>query len=161
MVEPAERHQCATLGLAGVVSERLDELEILARPGAGNFEEHASNFTATHLLQNMDLKVHNVPLHDFFKPPPENPHGYVAKRSKNDFFGGELSNLGALCFPLGHQRRVRLPGMVERLLRREAQDLHDPALRPCLRPSVVCLYFIAALSQANDVFIKLATCRPW
>ena len=35
-----------------------------------------------------------VPPHDFGEKHPENPHGYVPKRSKNDFFWGELSNSG-------------------------------------------------------------------
>ena len=37
-----------------------------------------------------------VPPHDFGEKHPENPHGYVPKRSKNDFFWGELSNSGGL-----------------------------------------------------------------
>ena len=37
-----------------------------------------------------------VPPHDFGEKHPANPHGYVPKRSKNDFFWGELSNSGGL-----------------------------------------------------------------
>ena len=36
-----------------------------------------------------------MPPHDFGEKHPANPHDYVPKRSKNDFFWGELSNSGA------------------------------------------------------------------
>ncbi len=35
-----------------------------------------------------------MPPHDFGEKHPANPHDYVPKRSKNDFFWGELSNSG-------------------------------------------------------------------
>jgi len=45
-------------------------------------------------LSNILLKTQNVPLHDFCKKSPANPHGYVGDRSKIDFFSSELSNSG-------------------------------------------------------------------
>ena len=45
LIEPAERDQRAMLGLAGVITKRLDKLQILARTGAGDLKEHASTLT--------------------------------------------------------------------------------------------------------------------
>ena len=55
-----------------------------------------------------------VPPHNFGEKHPANPHGYVPKRSKNDFFWGELSNSGDQHIPSGTEAtasiKVRIYG---------------------------------------------------
>ena len=82
------------LGLTGIVPKGFDQLQVLARAGAGDLEEHASTLTALHRLSNITTKVNNVPLQDFLQKHPENPHGYVAETAKIAVFGPQLSNSG-------------------------------------------------------------------
>ena len=107
LIESAQRDQRAVLGLAGVIAKRLDKLEILARTGACDLEEHASTLTPQTRIPNMARNLNNVPLHDFYENHPANPHGYVATTSKIGVFGGELSNSG-----VQHYARCE-PGNVE------------------------------------------------
>src|SRR6185369_17209076 len=70
LVQAAERDQGAMLGLAGVVTEGFNKLEILAWAGAGDLEEHASTLPAVHRLSNIAIKTTGVPLHGFFEKSP-------------------------------------------------------------------------------------------
>ncbi len=96
LIESPERDQRAMLGLSSVIAKRLYELQIFARTGAGDLEEHASTLSGSQRLSNMARSLHDVPLHDFLRKHPSNPHGYVAKRSKIGVLGRELSNSGGL-----------------------------------------------------------------
>jgi hypothetical protein len=58
-------------GLAGIVTEGFDELEILARTGAGDLEEHASTLPAIYRFSNKAKKRCDVPLHAFLEYRPE------------------------------------------------------------------------------------------
>ena len=81
-------------GFPGIVSIRLDELEIFSGAGASYFYKHASTLPAVRLSSNNDYYLTNVSLHLFLKKRPSNPHGYVGKPSKNHVLGGKLSNPG-------------------------------------------------------------------
>jgi len=58
-------------GFARVVTESLNELEILAGAGAGDLQVHATTLTVNGTLSNIGIENTNVPLHDFFRNPPE------------------------------------------------------------------------------------------
>ncbi|MPM64824.1 hypothetical protein SDC9_111715 [bioreactor metagenome] len=67
LIQAPKCDQRAMLGLAGVVTEGFDKLEILARTGTGDLEEHANTLPARKCLSNMATKTIDVPLHDFLE----------------------------------------------------------------------------------------------
>ena len=71
LVKTTQGDQGAMLGFTGIVTKRLDQLKILARPGAGDLEEHASTLLRNEPMSSIALKQHDVPLHDFYRKRPE------------------------------------------------------------------------------------------
>lgn len=71
LIESGQRNQGPMFGLAGIVTEGFDELEILARTGAGDLEEHASTLPAIYRLSNIAMERQGVPLHNFLGNRPE------------------------------------------------------------------------------------------
>ena len=94
LIESAQRDQRAVLGLASVIAKRLDKLEILARTGTGDLEEHASTLTALYRLSNITIKVNNVPLQDFCKNTPQTRMATLPNSQKSVLFAPNCRTRG-------------------------------------------------------------------
>ena len=96
LIQATERDQGAMLGLAGVVAESFDKLEILARTGAGDLEEHAKTLTARQGLSNKAKKTSDVPLHDFLENRLETRMAAWTTSPKWPFLGSNCRTRGRL-----------------------------------------------------------------